>query len=98
MLCSAEHSQKACTPIVVTLSGKSMLCSDEQPRKAQSSIVVTLFGMSMLCSDEHSTKAVTPIIVTLLGILYLSILFPSGNLIIVLNSLLNSMPSLDVYF
>ena len=68
MLVRESHSQKALSPIVVTLFGIFMLVRESHPEKALSPIVVTLFGIFMLVRESHPPKALSPIVVTLLGV------------------------------
>ena len=65
MLVRLEHSRKALSPIIVTLSGIVMLVRLEQPLKASSPILVTLFGIVMLVRLVQPSKALSPILVTL---------------------------------
>ena len=60
-------SEKAHSPMLVTLFGMLMLLRDLQPLKALFPIVVTESGMSILVRKSQSEKAHPPILVTLSG-------------------------------
>ena len=54
MLVRESQSEKAPSPILVTLSGMMMFVRESQSEKARSSIPVTLSGILMLLRDLHS--------------------------------------------
>jgi hypothetical protein len=65
---SEEHSSKASSPMIVTLSGMVTEVREVQLLKALISIFFTLLPMLTEVSEEQSWKAARPILVTLLGI------------------------------